>query len=143
MTVDERKEMARRFFDVFAAGDLTRLRDLLPPDAVIHQCGFLAPIAGRAVLQGTFRAGRRIRDREVRLERLIGEGDTVALHWRTNGVYVDPASPERDGVRVSFPSMTFVRFENGRIAEIWNIQDTSTLQSQIDEAAASGGAGAA
>jgi predicted ester cyclase len=36
--------------------------------------------------------------------------------------------------------MTFVRFEDARIAEIWNIQDTATLQSQLQEAASSNGA---
>jgi predicted ester cyclase len=66
---------------------------------------------------------------------MVGDGDTVALHWRTSGRYVDSDSPERDGMQVSFPSMTFVRVADGRIAEIWNIQDISTLQTQLEIAA--------
>lgn len=27
--------------------------------------------------------------------------------------------------------MTFIRFEDGKIAEIWNIQDTATMQTQL------------
>lgn len=67
----------------------------------------------------------------MHLERLIGEGDLVALHWWTTGRYRDPASPELDGKEISFPSMTFIRFEGGTIAEIWNIQDTATMHSQL------------
>lgn len=33
-----------------------------------------------------------------------------------------------------FCSMSFVRISNGRIAEIWNIQDISTLQMQLEHA---------
>jgi len=32
--------------------------------------------------------------------------------------------------------MTFVRLEQGKIAEIWNIRDTSTLETQLREPAA-------
>ena len=75
----------------------------------------------------------RVLDREARLERMVGEGDLVALHWRTTGRIADPASSESEGTRVSFPSMTFVRLEDSHIAEIWNIQDVATLQSQLGE----------
>jgi ketosteroid isomerase-like protein len=134
VTVDQRKELARQVFDAFARGDLAVLRDLLPPTATVHQCGFLKPISGEAILQGGLVPGGRIRHREVRLVHVVGEGDIVALHWRTSGRYSDPESPGRDGRHVDFPSMTFVRFEAGAIAEIWNIQDRSTLESQLREA---------
>jgi predicted ester cyclase len=62
---------------------------------------------------------------------MVGEGDLVAIHWRTTGRHHDPDEPEPDGRRVSCPSMTFIRFERGRIAEIWDIQDTATLQTQL------------
>lgn len=138
MSIEENKRIAREVFDAFVAGDLRGVRNLLAPDAVFHQCGFLQPISGESIFQGGFAAGGRIRERAVRLERMIGEGDVVALHWRTSGVYSDPESSERDGTPVNFPSMTFARFEMGKIAEIWNIRDTSTLESQLWEASSSG-----
>lgn len=36
-------------------------------------------------------------------------------------------------VSVSFPSMSFLRFQGGKIAEIWNIQDVSTMHTQLGE----------
>lgn len=134
MTNSDNKELVRRGFEALMDGDLRPLRDLLAPDAVLHQCGFLTPIPARAFLQGDFPARGRLQNREVQLNQMIGEGDLVALHWRTRGRYSDPDSPQRDGMHVSFPSMTFVRIAGGRIAEIWNIQDTSTLQTQLEGA---------
>ena len=132
MSVEENKQIVRQAFEALMADDLTPLGALLATDAVLHQCGFLAPIPASVLLQGGFPAGRRIADREVRLERIIGEDDIVALHWRTTGRFPATDPPERDGKPVSFPSMTFLRLENDRIAEIWNIQDVSTLKSQLD-----------
>ena len=113
------------------ARDLSSLPDLLTPDAVLHQCGFLEPVPVHAILNGEFPRWRQLIDREVHLDRMIGEDDLVALHWRTTGRYSDPDTPDLDGMSVNFPSMTFIRFEGGKIAEIWNIQDTATLQTQL------------
>lgn len=66
---------------------------------------------------------------------MIGEEDLVAIHWRTTGHYEEPESHDLHGTPVSFPSMSFLRFQDGKIAEIWNIQDVSTLQSQLEAAA--------
>lgn len=133
MSSDTNKQIVRRAFEALMDGDLDPLRDLLAPGALLHQCGFLDPIPAQAILQGEFPRQGRLRDRAVRLERMVGEGDTVALHWQTSGIYSDPDSPQRDGTPVSFPSMTFVRLVAGRIAEIWNIQDISTLQMQLEQ----------
>lgn len=135
MSSDTNKQIVRRAFEALMDGELGPLRDLLAPDAVWHQCGFLDPIPAHAILERDLSMRGRLRDREVWLERMVGEGETVALHWRTSGRYADPDSPERDGMQVSFPSMTFVRVTDGRIAEIWNIQDISTLQTQLELAA--------
>jgi ketosteroid isomerase-like protein len=135
MSVEDNKEIARRGFEALMAGDLSSLEPLLAPDAVLHQCGFLDPIPGRAILEGEFPGRRRFPDREVRIERMAGEGDLVALHWWTTGRHSDPDSPALDGTRLSFPSMSFLRIANSRIAEIWNIQDTATLQTQLWQAA--------
>lgn len=135
MSSDSTGETVRRAFEAFTNGDMDLLRNLLGPDAVLHQCGFLDPIPAQAMLERDLSMRGRLRDREFQLERMVGEGDTIALHWRTSGRYVDFDSPDGEGIQVSFPSMTFVRLADGRIAEIWNIQDISTLQTQLALAA--------
>ena len=139
MTTDETKQLAPRAFQALAAGDFQALEGLLTPTTVLHQCGFLQPITVQALLarsyQGRLGDGSQVVDRQVQLEQLIAEGDTVALRWRTVGRYVDEDVPERNGVTVSFPSMTFLRIADGRIVEIWNMRDADTLQSSLREAA--------
>jgi len=131
MTSEENKQIAHRAFEALMARDLSPLQDLLAPDAVLHQCGFLHAIPAGAILSGAFPGRSPLEDRHVHLERMIGEGDMVALHWWTTGRYRDPDSPELDGKEISFPSMTFIRFQGDKIVEIWNIQDTATLQTQL------------
>jgi ketosteroid isomerase-like protein len=131
MTSEENKQIAQRAFKALMARDLNGIKDLLAPDATLHQCGFLDPIPARALVSGEFSRWRLLLDRQVHLERMVGEGDLVAMQWRTTGRYSDPNMPDLDGRSVSFPSMTFIRFEGGKIAQMWNIQDTSTMQTQL------------
>ena len=141
MTTDDNKAIVQRAFEALMDRDLRPLEDLLAPDAVLHQCGFLQPIPGAAIIRGEFPGRGPLVDRQVRLARMVGKGEIVALHWWTTGRYSDPDSPELDGKRVSFPSMSFIRLEDGKIAEIWNIQDTSTLQTQLNAPAEPVGTG--
>lgn len=133
MTLEENKRIARQAFTALMERDLASLGDLLTADAVLHQCGLLDPISRHAIMQGDFPRRSLVAEREDRLECIIGEGDMVALHWRTSGRFSDPHWPERNGNPVNFPSMSFIRMQDGKIAEIWNIQDVSTMHTQHGE----------
>lgn len=135
MTDDNDLQTVRLALYALMTGDMSSLSDLLAPNATLHQCGFLQPIPMSAVLRGDVLRGGRIADRQVQILQMIGQGDLVALHWSTSGNYSDLDSPALDGKPVSVPGMSFVRLEQGKIAEIWNIRDTSTLQTQLDEMA--------
>lgn len=133
MTMDENKQIATRAFRALMSGDLGPLAGLLAPDAVLHQCGFREPIPAASIISGEFPDWPLLGDRRVHVERIISEGDIVALHWQTTGTYRDSGSPEIDGTQVSFPSMSFIRLAGAQIAKIWNIQDIATLQTQMRE----------
>jgi hypothetical protein len=119
-------------FEALHSGDVEPVRGLLAPDAQLHQCGFLNPISLIRLLDGGFTIGDRIHEREIHVEHVVAEGDLVALHWRTTGLYTDPSEPDLAAVPVDVPSMTFIRLADGLFAEVWNIQATSTLSSQLD-----------
>jgi ketosteroid isomerase-like protein len=138
MSVEENKQLVRRAFEALAAGNREAIGGFLGPEAVIHQCGFLKPFPVRTLLSGGF-PRMPIADRTLRIERIIGEGNLVALHWRGSGRFLAPDEPEIDGRPVSVPWMTFVRVDGGKIAEIWNIRDTSTLETQLREPADTAG----
>ena len=128
------KQLVTHAHDAFLAGDATALAECLSEDCVLHQCGFLHPIVGAAAIA---KLGRRaeagLSDRQRRIVSVIAEGDVVALRTtvsgRQTGVWFgQPAS----GTKVAFDMMTFVRVADGKIAEIWNIQDTATILTQLD-----------
>ncbi len=137
--IDENKAIARAAFEALMAGDPAPLEQLLAPDCVLHQCGWLQPIRGARSIE-RLRANRGpVTERRVQLEAMVAEGNMVAIHWHTDGVYDDPDDPRRSGQPVSFPNMSFLRLEGGKIVEIWNIQDVSTMWSQIDSGKRSSG----
>src|SRR5579862_7608912 len=96
-SVQDNKQVARRAFEALMARQLDGLGPLMTADCQLHQCGFLEPIPGSAILAGRFPGDGPVKDRQVRLERIIGEGDLVALHWWTSGRHVSPDSPESEG----------------------------------------------
>jgi hypothetical protein len=129
---DNTGAVVRAAFEGLHAGNVEPLRGMLAPDAQLHQCGFLHPISLSRLLDGNFSIGGRFQNRAIHVEHVVTEGDLVALHWRTTGRYVDPSEPDLAGVPVDVPSMTFIRLADGLVAEVWNIQATSTLSSQLD-----------
>lgn len=142
MSVEANKEIVSRAFEIIQSGNLQPVLDFFAPGALVHQCGFLEPIPAavlinRNVSDTAFSWGGRMADRRLRIERIIGEGDLVAVHWSMAGRVSAPDEPEIDGRSVDVPWMTFARVADGKIAELWNIRDTSTLESQLREPAAS------
>jgi ketosteroid isomerase-like protein len=135
MSPEENKQIVRGAFEALMAGDLRPLDDLFTAQALVHQCGFLEPLPAQTLVGGAITRnalpGGQIAERIMQLERIVAEDDLVALHWTVSGRFSAPEEPEIDGAAVSVPWMTFVRLADGKIAEMWNIRDTSTLQTQL------------
>jgi ketosteroid isomerase-like protein len=138
MTNDEIRDLALRAHAAFFAGDGATLDSLLAPDCTLHQCGFLEPLTGQEIKRFSQVGGQALSDRRVRVETAVVEGDMVALRWTSTGRHTGYLVPEATGKEVAFDSMTFFRVEGGKIAEAWNIQDRSSLMTQLEEFAASG-----
>jgi predicted ester cyclase len=131
VSVNDNRVIARSAFEALMAGNLTPLDDLLAPDCILHQCGWLQPIRGAERIKHVREGRQLVSDRHVRLDTMVAEGNTVAIHWHTSGEYADAQDQARVGHPVSFMSMSFLRLEGGKIQEIWNIQDMSTLWAQL------------
>lgn len=129
----DRKELVTKLLEAFWGGNPNMLERYLSPACVLHQCGFLGPVRGADAIRELAGRDGRMGDRRWRVESIVAEGDTVALRWHSQGIH------RASGTPVAFDSMTFVRFEGDRIAEIWNIQDEATIGSQIETAVGAGG----
>src|SRR5581483_2504146 len=109
MSVDDNRGVVTLAFEALTSGERGPVADLLAPGCVLHQCGVPHPIPAASFLERARTGEGRIAGREMRLERIVAEGDQVALHYRTAGTFRDSASPQRDGKPVDFPSMAFMR----------------------------------
>lgn len=71
-------------------------------------------------------------DGRVSVERMAGEGDMVAVHWRAVGHNtVASAGLPGNGKPFDIEGMTFFRFDNGLIAEEWSVTDWMSLTRQL------------
>lgn len=135
MSTEANKAIALRAHEAFVNGDIEALRGYLAPDCVLHQCGFLEPIRGARHIAEFAGGGGAVLERKRWVETVVAEGDTVAIRWTTSGRYTGPMLEGAAGKQVIFSSMTFVCLQDGRIVEIWNIQDTASLRTQLEEPA--------
>lgn len=106
-------------------------------DAEIYGPGFVAHGFGRDFTIAEDQAsGRALRaafpDLAVRVDRIIAEGDLVAVHWSSTGTNsVALGMFPGNGRRVNLDGMSFFRFENGRIVEEWSAYDNLVMMRQL------------
>jgi steroid delta-isomerase-like uncharacterized protein len=71
---------------------------------------------------------------KVRVERMAGENELVAVHWRATGTNtVASAGMPGNGKPFDVEGMTFFRFEDGRIIEEWSVTDWASLERQLSD----------
>ena len=99
--------------------------------------GFVAHGFGRNyTLAEDEASGRQLRaafpDLAVKVDRIIAEGDMVALHWSSSGTntVAVPGFPGK-GKRATIDGMSFFRFADGKIVEEWSTYDNLTILKQL------------
>jgi steroid delta-isomerase-like uncharacterized protein len=138
VSVEENKEIVRRFWGVWEEGNLGLVDELVAPDYVNHSPGIPGQPEGpegvKAVVS-MFRAG--MPDLGVVIEDVIAEGDKVVMRYRIEGTHegelfgVPPT-----GRRVSIESITVERVSGGKIREHWRVTDTLEMMQQLGALAA-------
>jgi steroid delta-isomerase-like uncharacterized protein len=122
MTDDVAANVARvrRYYDeVWNRGDLDVLPEVVGREVVGHDPGAGDfDFARLREFVRTFRAA--FPDFETHAERLVAQGDTVALRFRSEGTFRHPFMDlPPTGRRFCNRGLVMYRFESGRIAEIW------------------------
>jgi steroid delta-isomerase-like uncharacterized protein len=71
-------------------------------------------------------------DLVVKVDRIIAEGDMVALHWSSSGTntIAVPGFPGQ-GKRATVDGMSFFRFADGKIVEEWSTYDNLAILRQL------------
>lgn len=121
---------AHVFLVKMGKGDFSGLERIYAPGFVVHSGG------QRFTLQQDNASGKALRaaapDVNVSVERMAGEGDLVAVHWRATGTNTAAsAGLPGNGKPFEVEGMTFFRFEESRIIEEWSVTDWMRLIKQL------------
>ena len=116
-------------------GELERVGEFVHPDCVDHSLppGLPPGAEGVAAVLGMIREA--FPDHDATVLQMVAEGDLVATYKTFTGTHLGeffglPATRKRATIRV----MDFVRYEDGKIAEHWNIVDVAGLMAQLGAA---------
>ena len=129
---EQNKQLVRRYYEI-VMGDLARIEEIVADGFVDHHFPPGLPTGPACVRQffGQIAPGI-FSDMEIRIERLLAEGDLVdchfALHARHTGPFGDvPAK----GNAIVCPAISTFRIDNGMLAEAWEIFDSGDLVRQM------------
>ena len=134
MGVEENKALIRRFYEeVWAKGDPNVSDEVFRDDYVRHDLrpGAAEPgPAGQTKIALDFRRG--FPDVDWHVDMILGDGDFVVGRWTATGTHTGPWGPvEPSGRPISFSGVNIFRFEDGKVAEIWNHRDDLGLMTQL------------
>ena len=114
-------EASQRNYEVFD--------DILAPDYVVHPDEARGAAGLQEMVEGYHAALSNMR---VEIEQQFSAGDRVATVSTIRGVHDgDLMGAAPTGREVAFEMITISRFEDGRIAEEWEVSDTASLLAQI------------
>ena len=129
MSVEANKALVKDFIDnhlmALVRGDEHDIASYLAPDVRYHTASIIPGEDHVATLQAEGAAlGSAFRDVELRVDRMVGEGDLVTAHWSASvhhhGSFPHAAGDiEPTGQRMEVGGLTLYRLENGRITDIW------------------------
>ena len=134
MGVEENKALIRRFYEeVWAKGDPNVSEEVFHDDYIRHdlRAGSAEPgPAGQTKIALDFRRG--FPDVDWHVDMILGDGDFVVGRWTATGTQTGRWGPvEATGRPIAFSGVNIFRFENGKVAEIWNHRDDLGLMTQL------------
>ena len=131
MSLDENKEIARRFIDEVFGGDYESVDELVAEDFTPHSWGPMPP--GRESLrQAMERVSAGLSDHWMKIDDMIAEGDKVAVrlrsHARHTGTFMGmPAT----GKEYTITETHVFRIRDGQVVEHWRDGDMLGLMQQL------------
>ncbi len=119
-----REAFRRLYEDAVSTGDLDVIDEVVHPD-VVHHTRYAAQGPGAKGFKDTAAMLRRTYDEfTMTAKDVVAEGDKVVGRFAVSGVHTsDLDGTPPIGRRLDFEEIMIVRFENGRIVEIWNHGD--------------------
>jgi steroid delta-isomerase-like uncharacterized protein len=134
VSTEQNKRLVRRFYEeVWNLGNTDFAHEVFAEDYVRHDLSpteALPGPAGQKKIADDFRAA--FPDLEVVVDLIVAEEDFVVGRWTASGTQLGPwGALEPTGRRATFSAVNIFRFEDGKVAEIWNHRDDLGLMEQV------------
>lgn len=128
---EENKALALRFTDAYQKGDIAAIKEICSPAFIEHGVGQDFSLEQAIdILKGNMAI---FSDFTIIPEDTIAKGDKVAVRYRLKvthtgeGLGIPPT-----GKKAESTGIEILRFENGKIAEAWSVEDILGLLTQLD-----------
>ncbi|MEV6117784.1 ester cyclase [Streptomyces sp. NPDC052109] len=130
------KETTARFHDATNSGDpeivAKAIDELVKPDVLFHAPVPMGMTGARALKEVWTVLLHAFPDVRVAVEDVIAEGDRVVTRNTVTGTHLGEfRGLAPTGRSVSYGEMFILRFESGRIAEIWGVVDVVSQMRQL------------
>jgi steroid delta-isomerase-like uncharacterized protein len=132
MSIEENKNIVRRYQEIYNSNDVDRLTEVLAEDLLTPNImpGIPKGMEGAKIAHRIMLAG--FPDYRTIIEDMVAEGDQVAARIRMTGTHTgDFMGIPATGKRIEFTGMYIVRIVNGKIVEHWGEEDGISLLQQL------------
>jgi steroid delta-isomerase-like uncharacterized protein len=142
-STEANKALIRRFYEeVWDRGNTDVAFEVFADDYVRHVFRATDPVpgpTGQKQIADDFRTA--FPDLRVSVDVIVGENDFVVGRWTATGTHLGRwGGLDPTGKRVTFSAANIFRFDQGKVAEIWNHRDDLGLQDQLEAAVHAGAA---
>lgn len=130
---ERHKQITRYLFEeVWNQANFDGLDELISPGALFHIRGHTAPMGPAETRQAITRWHSAFPDFHFAIEEIVAEGDTVAVRLTLSGTHQGPWKDRPPtGRPIAVTAMMFLRFEGGKLAEIWEVFDEHAMRRQL------------
>src|SRR5215207_2505907 len=132
MSIEENKNIVRRYQEIYNKNELDRLTEVLSEDLLTPNImpGIPPGLEGAKAAHRIMLAG--FPDYQTIIEDMVAEGDRVAARIKMTGTHTcDFMGIPPTEKRISFTGIYMVRITNGKIVEHWGEEDSVSLLQQL------------
>jgi NTE family protein len=125
------EELVRRRVEAINTGDFEALGEVLAPDVITHY-GSSEAVHGLEALGGLLAGFSAFSDLVVTIEDLVVDGDRVGARYTSRGrQQAEFLGIPNTGATVEFGGASIHRIQDGKIAEVWTVDDWAALTRQV------------
>jgi steroid delta-isomerase-like uncharacterized protein len=132
MTPETNKALTRQFMErAFNQGDLTIVDDALAPQGIDHQEPLGTDFA-KHLKEAITMLRTAFPDLHFEIHDMLAESEIIAFRSTMTGTHRGPFQGiPPTGKQISVAHMHFVRYVNGKTADLWHVWDVAGLMRQL------------